>query len=353
MGSGPDHGFALRYSSIYDNELAAILRCIGLQQGGEREHMQIVLMVEGQEGVTWDEWVALAGAAEAAGLHGFFRSDHYTMIQGTPGGALDAWSTISGLAALTSSLRLGTLVSPMTFRHPSNMARVVASADHISGGRVEMGIGTGWYELEHTQNGFDFPPLKTRFDMLIEQVEVIVKSWTEEGFDHAGEHYTLVNQSALPHPIQNPHPPIVIGGAAGPRSLALGAKYAAEYNSFLFSSPEEVGQRRAALDGACQVIGRDPATLAMSVMGLCAIGENEADTVQRTQNAIGRMGQMAASDEAQAAIKASPGIGTVEVLAERFAAYEAAGVDRIYLQLIDRTDLEAVALMGKLAAEVR
>ena len=166
--------------------------------------MQIVLMGEGQEGVTWDEWVALAGAAEDAGLHGLFRSDHYTMIQGTPGGALDAWSTISGLAAVTKTLRLGTLVSPMTFRHPSNMARLVTTADHISGGRVEMGIGTGWYELEHTQNGFPFPEMKTRFDMLIEQVEVIVKSWTEDSFDHQGDHYTLVNQSALPRPVQDP-----------------------------------------------------------------------------------------------------------------------------------------------------
>jgi F420-dependent oxidoreductase-like protein len=315
--------------------------------------MQIVLMVEGQEGVTWDEWVALAEAAEAAGLHGFFRSDHYTMIQGTPGGALDAWSTISGLAAITKTLRLGTLVSPMTFRHPSNMARVVTSADHISGGRVEMGIGTGWYELEHTQNGFAFPDLKTRFDMLIEQVEVIVKSWTEENFSHEGAHYTLQNQSALPHPVQDPHPPIVIGGAAGPRSLALAAKYAAEYNSFLFSSTEEVGQRRVALDAACQAIGRDPATLAMSVMGLCAIGENEDDVASRTANALDRMGQMAASEEAQAAFRASPGIGTVDALADRFRAYSEAGVDRIYLQLIDRTDLGAVALMGKLADALR
>jgi F420-dependent oxidoreductase-like protein len=315
--------------------------------------MQIVLMVEGQEGVTWDEWVALAQAAEDAGLHGFFRSDHYTMIQGTPGGALDAWSTISGLAAITKTLRLGTLVSPMTFRHPSNMARVVTSADHISGGRVEMGIDTGWFELEHTQNGFAFPDMKTRFDMLIEQVEVIVKSWTEDNFSHEGAHYQLQNQSALPHPVQNPHPPIVIGGAAGPRSLALGAKYAAEYNSFLFSSVEEVAQRRAALDGACQAIGRDPATLAMSVMGLCAIGENDDDVAARTANALGRMGQMAASEEAQAAFKASPAIGTVDALTERFRAYGEAGVDRIYLQLIDRTDLGAVALMGKLANALR
>jgi len=315
--------------------------------------MQIVLMVEGQEGVTWDEWVALANAAEDAGLHGFFRSDHYTMIQGTPGGALDAWSTISGLAAITKTLRLGTLVSPMTFRHPSNMARVVTSADHISNGRVEMGIGAGWYELEHTQNGFDFPDMKTRFDMLTEQVEVIVKSWTEESFSHEGAHYTLKEQSALPHPVQNPHPPIVIGGAAGPKSLVLGAKYAAEYNSFLFSSTEKVAERRAALDGACQAIGRDPSTLAMSVMGLCAIGESDADVEVRTANALGRMGQMAASEEAQAAFKASPAIGTVETLSERFKSYEDAGVDRVYLQLIDRTDLDAIALMGKLAENLR
>jgi len=195
--------------------------------------------------------------------------------------------------------------------------------------------------------------MKTRFDMLIDQVEIIVKSWTEDSFDHQSDHYTLVNQSALPHPVQDPHPPIVIGGAAGPRSLALAAKYAAEYNSFLFNSVEEVGARRDALDAACHAVGRDPATLAMSVMGVCAIGENEGDTIRRTNNAIGRMGQMATNEDAQAAIKASPGIGTVDQLADRFADYGKAGVDRIYLQLIDRTDLEAVALMGKLADALR
>ena len=150
--------------------------------------MQVVLMIEGQEGVTWDEWVAIAKAAEDAELHGLFRSDHYTMIQGTPGGALDAWTTIAGLATLTKTLRLGTLVSPMTFRHPSLMARVVASADHISGGRVEMGIGTGWYEKEHVENGFPFPPMKERFDEFIEQVEIIHKSWTETEFDYDGSY---------------------------------------------------------------------------------------------------------------------------------------------------------------------
>ena len=315
--------------------------------------MQIVLMVEGQEGVTWDEWVALANAAEDAGLHGFFRSDHYTMIQGSPGGALDAWGTISGLAAVTSTLRLGTLVSPVTFRHPSNMARLVATADHISGGRVEMGIGAGWYELEHSQNGFAFPDMKTRFDMLVEQVDIIVKSWTEESFDHDGAHYQLEGQSAQPFPVQDPHPPIVIGGTARPRSLALAAQYAAEYNSFLFTSPEEVGARRGKLDDACQAIGRDPATLAMSAMGLCALGENEDDTEQRVANTFARMGNMAATEDAQAAFRASPAIGTIDQLVDRFKAYEEVGVDRVYLQLIDRTDLEAVALMGRLAAALR
>jgi F420-dependent oxidoreductase-like protein len=315
--------------------------------------MQIMLMIEGQEGVTWDEWCAIAEAAEMAGLAGLFRSDHYTEIQGTPGGALDAWGTICGLAARTERLRLGTLVSPLTFRHPSNLARLVTTADHISGGRVELGIGTGWYELEHTQNGFDFPPMKTRFDMLEEQVDIIVKSWTEDGFSHEGAHYTLQDQSALPHPVQTPRVPIIIGGAARPRSLALAAKHGSEYNSFLFGSPEDLAERRRLLDGACADAGRDPATLGMTLMGLCAIGETEAEVAERTDKALGRMANMAANEEAQAAFRASPAIGTVDALIDRLRAYEAVGVTRVYLQLIDRSDLASIALMGKVAEALR
>src|SRR3984957_7610008 len=188
------------------------------------------MMVEGQEGVTWDQWVALARTAEDARLDGLFRSDHFTSIHGLPGGSLDAWTVLAALAPLTSTLRLGTLVSPVTFRHPSLMAHIVASVDRISGGRVELGLGTGWYELEHRRNGFAFPPMGERTRLLAEHVEIVIRSWREPTFDHQGAAFTLKDQQLQPKPVQRPNPPLVLGGRAGPKSAALAAKYADEYN---------------------------------------------------------------------------------------------------------------------------
>src|SRR5262249_43928666 len=145
-------------------------------------------MIEGQEGVTWDHWVALARAAEDAGLEAMFRSDHYSAIIRPLAGALDAWTTLAGLAAVTARLRLGTLVSPGTFRHPSVLARMATTVDHVSGGRVELGMGAGWYERDHTENGFPFLDARTRFALFAEQVEIVARTWTENGFDFAGDH---------------------------------------------------------------------------------------------------------------------------------------------------------------------
>jgi alkanesulfonate monooxygenase SsuD/methylene tetrahydromethanopterin reductase-like flavin-dependent oxidoreductase (luciferase family) len=190
--------------------------------------MRVTMMIEGQEGVTWDQWVGLAKAAEESGLDGLFRSDHFTGIHGFPGGSLDAWTVLAALAPLTRTLRLGTLVSPVAFRHPSLMTRIVASVDHISGGRVELGLGTGWYELEHTQNGFAFPPMGERTRLLAEYVEVVVRSWREPALDHQGPAYALKGQALLPKPVQSPNPPLILGGRAGPKSVALAARFADE-----------------------------------------------------------------------------------------------------------------------------
>src|SRR5579872_4276531 len=176
------------------------------------------MMIEGQEGVTWEQWAPLASAAEDARLDGLFRSDHFTMIHGLAGGSLDAWTTLAALAPLTRTLTLGTLVSPVTFRHPSLMAHIVASVDHISGGRIELGLGTGWYELEHVRNGFAFPPLGERTRLLAESVEIIARSFSEQKFDHRGPSFTLVGQELLPLPVQRPKPPLILGGQAGPKS---------------------------------------------------------------------------------------------------------------------------------------
>ena len=188
--------------------------------------MRACLMIEGQEGVTWEDWVRLAELAERHGLEGLFRSDHYTAIIRPDADALDAWTTLAGLAAVTERIRLGTLVSPATFRHPSVLARMAVTVDHISRGRLDVGMGAGWYEREHLAHGFPFLDPKQRFELFAEQVEIVVSSWTEDSFDHGGPAYELREQTALPRPFQQPHPPLVLGGTVKRRFAALAARYA-------------------------------------------------------------------------------------------------------------------------------
>src|SRR3954452_24713925 len=171
-------------------------------------------------------------------------------------GALRAWATVGGLAAVTTTLRLGTLVSPATFRHPSVLAKMAVTADHVSGGRVEGGIGAGWMEAEHRAYGFPFPPTKTRMDVLAEQLEIVHRSWKPGPFSFHGEHYAIEELDALPKPVQQPHPPLIVGGSGGPRSLELAARWADEYNT-PFASLEKCRELRARLDAACEAAGRE------------------------------------------------------------------------------------------------
>ena len=172
-------------------------------------------MIEGQEGVSWQQWLALARACEEHGVETLFRSDHY-LSPAAPfeREALDAWTTIAALAASTTRLRFGTLVSPATFRHPSLLAKAVATADHVSGGRVELGMGAGWMELEHRAHGFEFPSTRERVELLAEQIEVVHGQWTEERFSFEGKHYRLAESPGLPKPLQEPHPRLLVGGSA-------------------------------------------------------------------------------------------------------------------------------------------
>jgi F420-dependent oxidoreductase-like protein len=300
--------------------------------------MQVCLMIEGQEGVAWSEWAALARAVESAGLHGLFRSDHYTSFHGEPGAALDAWATISALAATTDRIRLGTLVSPVAFRHPSELARIVVTADHISGGRIDVGVGAGWFEKEHRQNGFPFPGVAERFDALTEYVEILVQSWAGEPFDFDGKHFGLQGQDARPGPVQLPHPPIILGGAGRTRSLALAARFAQEYNSAFLDLDACLGLR-ARLDAACQQVDRDPATLPMTLMTLIALGENRDEAEQRFDRVLTRF--RAPHERAQ--------VGTIDEVATALGRLEAAGVTRIYVQHPDRTDFASIELLGELA----
>jgi len=295
--------------------------------------MRVCLMVEGQEGVSWDQWLALADACERFGFEGLFRSDHYLAIGGPPElGSLDAWATLAGLAARTSRIRLGTLVSPATFRHPSVLAKSAATVDHISGGRVELGIGAGWYEAEHRAYGFPFPDVTTRLELFAEQLEIVRRQWTEERVDFAGRHYALVACPAEPKPVQRPGPPLIVGGSAKRGTVGPAVRFADEYNT-IFVGPEECRRRREALDRACEAAGRDPESLAFSLMTQCVVGRDEAEVRRRLERVGG------AEDGAI--------VGTVAEVAAQLGALEAAGVERVMLQHLAHDDLDAVQLLGE------
>jgi alkanesulfonate monooxygenase SsuD/methylene tetrahydromethanopterin reductase-like flavin-dependent oxidoreductase (luciferase family) len=225
--------------------------------------MRVCLMIEGQEGVTWDQWRALATTAEESGFEALFRSDHYESLAGPSNlGSLDAWATLNALAALTTTLRLGTLVSPVTFRHPSVLARNAVTADHVSGGRIELGMGAGWHEGEHRSFGFPFETTKARFDRLTEQVEIVYRSWVADPFDFDGRFYRLEQADPQPKPVRRPN--LILGGSAGPRGAALAARWADEYNT-VFPTAEQARERRERIVAACAEAGRDPITFSAMI----------------------------------------------------------------------------------------
>jgi alkanesulfonate monooxygenase SsuD/methylene tetrahydromethanopterin reductase-like flavin-dependent oxidoreductase (luciferase family) len=267
--------------------------------------MRVCLMIEGQEGVTWDQWLALARAAETHGFEALFRSDHYASLAGTPGaGSLDAWSTINALAAVTTTLRLGTLVSPATFRHPSVLARQVVTADHVSGGRVELGLGAGWYA---------------------EQFEIVHRSWTEGPFEFSGRFYRLQGADPLPKPVQKPHPWLIAGGSARPRGAKLAARWADEYNT-VSATADECRERKARIAAACAEAGREP--IPFSLMTGFAVAGDHAERLAR--------------DPSPAWLT-----GTPSEIVEQLHALEAAGVERVMLQHLLHTDLDVLELIGR------
>ena len=294
--------------------------------------MQLCLMVEGQEGVTWQQWLAIARACEEHGVGTLLRSDHYMPLDGFPERpALDAWGTICALAAVTERLRLGTLVSPATFRHPAVVAKLAATADHISGGRVSLGLGTGWHDAEHAAFGFPYPPMKERMDLLAEQLEIVRGLWGEGRFSFRGGHYRLAGVDALPKP-QRPH--LIMGGAARPRSAALAARFADEYN--VVSVPlEEIRARRAAIERACTEAGR--AMMPFSLMTGFVIGRDAREVEGRRRALAARGSQV------------RPGwlVGTVDDVRGQLQALRAVGVDRVMLQMLLHDDLDQIELIGR------
>ncbi len=289
--------------------------------------MRINLMIEGQESVTWPQWLALAEATQGAGLEGLFRSDHYQSVQGrTERSSLDAWSTLAALGAVTEGIRLGTMVSPTSFRHPSILAKQVVTADHTSGGRVELGLGAGWHDLEHRTYGFPFPELGERYDIFEEQLGIIHRQMTEEAFDHEGGHYTLENCEARPKPLQSPRVPIILGGMAGPRASRLAAAYADEYNT-VFPSPAAVTERKANIDRACEAAGRAPITF--SIMTGCIVGRDEAEAEDRGRRLQELSNNDQPFDDWWAGLQGEWVTGSIDRAGERLREFEAAGASRI------------------------
>jgi alkanesulfonate monooxygenase SsuD/methylene tetrahydromethanopterin reductase-like flavin-dependent oxidoreductase (luciferase family) len=295
--------------------------------------MRVCLMIEGQEGVTWEHWVALADAAEEAGLDALFRSDHYlSIVRGGDAGSLDAWTTLAGLAARTSRLRLGTLVSPVTFRHASLLAKSVVTVDHISGGRAELGIGAGWYEAEHEAYGFAFPPVRERMDELDRQLEAVHRQWTQD-------------ESVWPKPVQQPQPTLIVGGAAKPRTVAAAVRFADEYNT-VFASPEVARERRETVQRAAETAGRRP--LRFSLMTGAVVGREESDLRARTARYLEITREGRSVDEFLRDKPPHMVVGLLEEAAAQLRVFAAAGLDRIMLQHLAHEDAEMVPLLGEL-----
>lgn len=289
-------------------------------------------MIEGQEGVTWPQWQAIAAACEEHGIPALFRSDHYLPLMGGEKPVLDAWATVCALAATTTTLRLGTLVSPATFRHPAVLAKLAISADAISGGRVELGIGAGWHEGEHEAFGFEFGTVGSRMDVFAEQLEIAQGLVRESSFSFWGQHYSLADAVRLP---QSTVMPIIVGGAAKPRTVALAARFADEYNT-VFATPAECRERRAAVDAAWQAAGRGPARF--SLMTGCVIGRTAEEYERRRAAVLG--------DDTPHPAWVS---GTPDEASEQLRELADAGVDRVMLQLLLHDDLDQIALIGELS----
>jgi F420-dependent oxidoreductase-like protein len=314
--------------------------------------MRFALMTEPQQGLSYDEVLAIAGTAEESGFEAFFRSDHYASFPGDAGlPTTDAWATLAGLARETSRISLGTLVSPVTFRQPGNLAKVISTVAEMSGGRLEVGVGAGWNELEHRQLGLPFPATGERYDMLEEQLEILHGLWTEpDGWSFEGRYWQVQDALFRPRPAApagRRHPNLILGGAGGPRQLRLVARFADEFN-FLSASPAKAGAAYERLDEACRAAGRDPSEVTRSAMTGVLVGEDEADLRRRTRQLMQAVGSEDMDADAWLAERRDRWImGTPDEARQRAAAFEAAGVQRLMLQDFLPRDLEMVRLLGR------
>jgi F420-dependent oxidoreductase-like protein len=309
------------------------------------ERMRFALMIEPQQGLSYAEQLAIARAAEAAGFEALFRSDHYESFPGPADRpTTDAWAVLAGLARETSRIRLGTLVSPVTFRLPGNFAKVVATVDEMSGGRVEVGLGAGWHEDEHRRHGLPFPPIEQRAEMLEEQLQILHGFWDEpDGWSLEGRHYTVADARIRARP--SPRPRILVGGGGTPRGMRIAARWADEFN--LSSSSAELAKSKfAALDEACRAAGREPASLSRSVMAGVLVG-SDAREVERRERALREALGGDAGDDWLEERRRRWVYGTPDDARAMVAAFADAGVERMMLQDFVPRDLDMIALLGR------
>lgn len=302
--------------------------------------MKIRVFTEPQQGASYAQLLAVAQCAERSGFDAFFRSDHFqrmgTHFSGLPGPS-DAWITLAGIARETSTIRLGTLVNSATFRNPGVLAISVANVDDMSDGRVELGLGAGWFTDEHTSYGIAFPPLGERFEILTEQLSIITGLWNtpyDETFSFEGNHYAISDSPALPKPRQTP-PPIIVGGGGPKKTPMLAAQFAAEFN-LPFQGMKFFGEQCGRVRDACTAIGRNPSTLVYSSAQVVAIGRTDADVARRAA-AIGRD-----VDE----LKKNGLCGSPQEIIDKIGKWAEVGAERLYLQVLDLSDLDQVELIG-------
>jgi alkanesulfonate monooxygenase len=299
------------------------------------------IFTEPQQGAYYDDLLRVARAAEDSGYDAFFRSDHFLAMGDASGepGPTDAWITLAGLARETSRIRLGTLVTSATFRNPGPLAIAVAQVDQMSGGRVELGLGGGWFEAEHKAYGLPFPPLAERFEILAEQLEVITGLWRTlpgDRFNFAGKHYTVTDSPALPKPVQQPAPPVIVGGHGKKKTPALAARFADEFN-VAFSSVDEAAAQFGRVDAACAEIGREPQEIVRSVAQVICVGRDDAEVARRAL-VLGRE-----VDE----LRENGLAGTPAEVVDKLGTWrDRTGATRVYLQLLDLADIDQVELVA-------
>lgn len=313
--------------------------------------MRFALMSEPQQGLAYHEILALARTAEEVGFEAYFRSDHYASFPGEAGlPTTDAWTTLAGLARETTTISLGTLVSPVTFRLPGNLAKVVTTVDEMSGGRVELGLGAGWNDLEHSQHGLPFPDQRERFDMLEEQLAIVHGLWTEpDGWSFDGAHWQVRDARFAPRPVERRgrrHPNIIVGGRGGPRLAGLAARYADEMN-ISSASAAAVGEAFGRLRDACRAQRRDPDTVTCSAMTGVLVARDDSELRERVAALMHLFGSGGDAEEWLEERRGRWVMGTPDEALARVREFEAAGVERLMLQTFLPRDLEMVRLLGE------